>query len=457
MNEAMLRQRAQNLKAEVGTKTADFEAGRIEPAQFKSFIDKAVEESGEIETTLKALEGGNRFMANQDAAFTHLHSGGSLDSYTPYGASTKAFQPSAAQNAYSANDGAKWRPGSPLDGSADVAAMWKAAFDAGRAGQGFRFEIQAKGTPGFAEQIRVKTNGSPVADGVGSGSMGGPPWNTQPTGIPPVMEPGLTLILPLEPDDVFSHLSGLALDVPAIEFMAHTGDTNTASPAVVAELGTMEDVGQTWAPTLITPTKIASQGSLSIEAMQDVKFLQSFVPSELSRLQVNKRSDYVINGGTEDGPSGFTGILAISGTLTRDVGSDTPLDAIQKSFNDLRTGTAFATADLVLMNPTSWNSVKRQKSTIGTYLLDPNPATGVVDSLWGTKVVVNTWVPAGTAIVLDTNKSLVAWQRSSLVIETNMYGDGWDNGYWQYRAWERIGLGVRWAAAINIVTGLPTS
>jgi HK97 family phage major capsid protein len=314
--------------------------------------------------------------------------------------------------------------------------------------QGFRFEIPAIETKGLAGQVGLKA-------AVSDTGLGGPPYSPTPTGLPAVIQPGLSMPIRLEPDRFWAHLPGIAVDAPAIEYIAHTSDG--ANPAVVAELATATDVGMTFVPKVLTSTKIAAMGSASVETLQDYSYFAQWIPSELSRLMINEETNYVVDGGTSGGPTGFGGILSFSGTLTRAVGPDTPLDAIQKAFNDLRVGSAYATADLVAMHPTTWNAIRRQKSSFNSYLLNPNPETGIVDTICGATVIVNTWFPIGTAIVLDSNQSLLAWTRSSLVVEGNPYGDGWDSFYWQYRAFERIGLGMRWPTAICIVTGLPTS
>jgi len=435
MNVTRLRMRVAEIREELERKSAALDSGKISPAEYKAVVPKLVEEGQDIKSML-------------DLRTKALHYAGAADMST-LGAAAYGTPPTVKS---SVNDTGhsepKWSPGSPLSATQDqLHGMWEAI----QRKQAYRMEIPAVSSAGFQDEIGLKTAGSPVSDS----GLGGPPYSPTPTGLPAVIQPGLTMPIRLEPDRLWAHLPGISVDAPAIEYLAHTGDTN--NPAVVAELGTASDVGMQLSTTVVTSTKIGALASASVEALQDFKYFASFIPSELSRLMINEETNYVANGGTEGGPTGFTGILAISGTLTRSVGSDTPIDALQKSFNDLRVGSAYATADLVAMHPTTWNAIQRQKSSFNTYLLDPNPATGIVDSIFGVTVVVNTWIPVGTAIVLDTNQSLLAWTRSSLIVEANPYGDGWDSFYWQFRAWERIGLGIRWVDAINIVTGLPTS
>ena len=69
--------------------------------------------------------------------------------------------------------------------------------------------------------------------------------------------------------------------------------------------------------------------------------------------------------------------------ITRSRGSDTDLDAIEKAMTDLRTGAAYTEPDLVIMNPSNYDTVRLAKaSTAGTYLLG-QPDAGGPKNLWG--------------------------------------------------------------------------
>jgi HK97 family phage major capsid protein len=154
------------------------------------------------------------------------------------------------------------------------------------------------------------------------------------------------------------------------------------------------------------------------------------------------------------------GLLNTTGTLTRLIGSDTPIDCLRKAFNDLRVGSAFATADLVAMHPTTWADLQLQKSTTGLYLLNPTDpnAIGDLDNIFGVKVITNTYIPAGTAIVTDTSKSVLAWTRHGLSLDINSWGGSeFTENYVTFRAEERIAIGVMRPTAISIVTGPPSS
>jgi HK97 family phage major capsid protein len=199
-----------------------------------------------------------------------------------------------------------------------------------------------------------------------------------------------------------------------------------------------------------------------MEALDDFGTFMSFVPAELMRAIIDAETDMVLNG-TGSSPQ-MLGLLNTSGTLTRAIGSDTPIDCIRKAMNDLRVGTSFVKPNLILTHPTTWADLTLQKSTTGQYLLNPNDANalGDLNSVFGCKVITNTYCPAGTAIVADS-EWIYAWTRRGLTVDVNAHGvdaDGtnmWTQNAVSFRCEERIALGVARPTAVNIVTGLPSS
>ncbi len=146
--------------------------------------------------------------------------------------------------------------------------------------------------------------------------------------LPPELMPGLSLDLPYEPDRAFELFKQMtAPPARAVEYIQHTGNTNPA--AVVAELGVKPDLGMQLT-TVTTPfVKIAALASVSMEALQDFAAFTTWVPHEIQRALIEAETNWVING------SG-TGLLNVSGVLTRSMGTDTPIDALRKAINDVR-------------------------------------------------------------------------------------------------------------------------
>jgi HK97 family phage major capsid protein len=331
----------------------------------------------------------------------------------------------------------KWAPPSPLQASHDEL---KQLYDAAchRAG-GFQIEMK---TLGAGDGVHTKAAGAPITE-TGGGFT-----------LPATIVPGLQLLLPYEPDRLFSHFVGAQMDGPSAAFLQHTGNTNPA--AAVGEGQPKPDLGMQLTEQIVKPTKIAALASVTMEALQDYESFQNWIPTELSRALLDQETSQIVSG---DGTgANMTGILNTSGLLTRPMATDTPIDAIQKAFNDLRIGPAFATADLVALHPTTWNAIRRVKNTLGSYILSPDPSTGQVESLFGVTVVQSTKVPAGTGIVFDTSQAVLAWTRLGLTMGVNQFGDTeWVNNTVSFRVEERIAIGVRRPSAVCTVTGLPTS
>lgn len=275
-------------------------------------------------------------------------------------------------------------------------------------------------------------------------------------GLPPELRPDLTAELPYEPDDVFSHFVQLnSPQANSVEYLQHTGNTNPA--AAVAELGTKPDLGPQWTTVTTSFTKIAGICSYSEESLSDFSYFSTLIPREMFAALQDARSDEILNG-SGSAPH-MLGLFGQAGTLTRAVGSDTPLDAIRKSFSDLRTGSAYATADTIVLNPDTWAELQLIKSDNGLYVINPaDPmAIGGLDNIFGVNVVQNTKVPAGKAIVFDSTMAIVAWRRSGPRLDVNGYSDtDWQTNALSFRIEERIAYGLRFPKAVSIVTGLPT-
>ena len=183
--------------------------------------------------------------------------------------------------------------------------------------------------------------------------------------------------IPYEPFRVLSALPTVAMTGPSAAYLSHTGNTNEA--AGVAEAGTKPDLGPIVTESFIKPQKIAGTVTATLEILQDHEEFAAFLPTELARSVYNQESLYLLQANYSGGPTStaFTGLLGISGTLSRAVGTDTPLDALNKSFVDLRTGSAFCEPDAIIVAPQTLSALRRQKDANGRYLLDliSGPAT----------------------------------------------------------------------------------
>jgi hypothetical protein len=331
---------------------------------------------------------------------------------------------------------------------------------------------------GFADDVVTK---SPVAETGLTGGLGQ---------LPPLIMPGRAVSLPYEPTRVWNWIPSVTMQGPSVAWLQHV--SNATEVSAVAELGTKPDIGPGFQEFVVKPTKIAGLASLSLEASMDYPEWGGWIQTELTRSLINQESLALLQAGYSGGPTGYTfnGLLAQSGTLTRAVGSDTPLDALSKSYVDLRVGPAFAEPDLVIMHPQTWGALRRAKDANGRYLLDlmygPAQLTadgsplvrgasgeapfGVIPQgqastgtgygqLWGVPICETTQCPAGTAVVMSIRAGAAfGYTRMGLLLQYNPFGDAeWTQNYYTWRCEERIALTVPRPQAINIVTGLPTS
>ncbi len=327
----------------------------------------------------------------------------------------------------------KWAPPSPLDASQE---QWQSLFLAARAGTPYRAQV---GADIKTKEYMGLTTKAPTAEGA-PGSL-----------LPPVLYPQAFPLL-YEPDRIFQHFPGLEAESQSVSYLQHSGNSNPAAP--VAELATKPDLGMLVEAKTVSFTTIAAMATFSRFLLDDFQDFYSFVPREMYRAVIDSETDSIINGnGTAPN---MLGILATSGTLTRAIGTDTPINALVKGFNDIRVGSSYGTADLVAMHPDTWTYVKTQTDSQGRYLLNINAEdVAAIDNVFGVRVVTNTFVPNGTAIAFDTTIAVKAWTRMAMEMMINPYGEtDFETNAITWRAEERIATGVIRPTAINVITGL---
>ena len=413
--------RLKSLQADVDAAYTNLVHGKITDKAFDAVMSKAELEAEKLQTESRTRSKAHSMAwmsdsaeANRVSAFASLHR-----------MKSTMAEP---QNAMAS---------SPLL-SRDAAAGWAAAFKSMQSGQGFRFELKG---PGFSANVRNKTGPDFAVEG-SPGSL-----------LEPVLIPQ-AFIQELEPTRIWSLLPGMPMSSQSVSYIRHTGNTNPA--AVTPETEVLPDLGMAFEQFTATAVKIGCTAAASLELLQDYDDFVSFIPAEASRLLIDEESNYLIND-----PE--AGILATSGVLTRNAStSQNPITAIEAAKSDIRKSNSYATANLIIMSPDTWLDIRTTPISTGAFLLDqlqPNQSLGAteMDSLLGTRVVVSTKMPDSTAIVCDTNKAFVAFQRTGLEVATNYQGDSVFSTYgWQFRVVERIALAVIRPTAISVVSGLPS-
>ncbi|WP_343598886.1 phage major capsid protein [Mycobacterium sp.] len=443
MNQQALKNRLDEIAVEASKATVANSEGRLESKRYHGIVSKLASEADAIRKSLSNIEAAKKIAAAQDVAFGMPT------------VQNKMIGPVRSQ------------PPSPMDLTPDqIGQLYRAA----ETKTPLTLEIRSKAYSPVTEYS--PSGASNITGGIGQ--------------LPPIIVPNRFMSLPYEPSRVSQYLPSAAMDGPSAVWLTHTANAQEA--ATVGEAGPKMDIGPTVIETQVKPTKIAGLVSVSLEAWQDYGEFGEWLPTELTRSLINSESNLLLNAGTSGGPQAtFPGLLATSGTLTRAVGTDTPLDALNKSFVDVRVGPAYAEPDLVITHPETIAAMRREKDASGRYILDlfagplaltadgapraaappdanlggviPQGTNTTVQSIWGVPVVETTQCPPGTAVVMSVRAgAALFYVRLGMLLQFNMFGDAeWQNNLFSWRVEERIALATPRPEAINILTGLPTS
>lgn len=439
--------RAKELQNEIeGLQTA-YKSGKIEAGRYKGQLERINREFDEMKSERDLHAKAAQFAGAADVAM-----GGTVE-----GPGVADFGRICAP--------------SPMDMTpAQVSGLMEAA----KHRTPYQVEIQPKS---YREGIQTKA--AVTESGLG-GSFGGQ--------LPPVQSL-YAVGLGYEPVRISDLLPGAAMPGPSATWLSHTANTNEAG--IAAEGATKVDLGPTITENQVIPTKIAGTATVTLEAWQDTEKygegqFSQWLPTELTRSLINEESNAILNSVSGTGNATFNGILQTSGTLTRSMGTDSPLDCLAKAYADVRVGAAFADPDLVLLHPNTLSALRRAKDAEGRYLLDllagplnltaygqpstagpagepnkysviPQGVPGSNGNLWGAQIHATTQVAAGTAVVMSVKAGAgIFWQRLGLLIFFNPWSLMSSNEYF-WVAEQRIAYSCPRPAAVNIVTGLPTS
>lgn len=237
-----------------------------------------------------------------------------------------------------------------------------------------------------------------------------------PTGIPTYRLPPVTMRR--EPTRVLSLIPTLATDHPTVTWYTTTG---TAAAAAVAEGGTKPTSTIAYTAVTGTVTKIAHVAEVTDETLSDFPAFLSTLTQDMTDGLIKAENAELLNA-TVAGASKFAGLLNTSGILTRAKGADTYFDAISGALDDLRVGTSFTQADGMVMHPTTWGLLRKQKDSNNAYYIQPDVTQDRDFRIWGVPVVLTTQIAAGTVLVGDFGGSTVAYVRDGIKIEVANQG-----------------------------------
>ena len=132
---------------------------------------------------------------------------------------------------------------------------------------------------------------------------------------------------------------------------------------------------------------------------------------------------------------------------------DQSLIPIEEGITDLRNGPSFCAPDAIIINPSTWSTIRRTKDSYGRYLLG-DPGQVVVNDVWGVPVLQTTMMLPGTIVLANLEIGAQAFIREGITLAmTNSSDDDFTHGKVKIRATERLTLGVSRPTAVNVLTG----
>jgi HK97 family phage major capsid protein len=277
--------------------------------------------------------------------------------------------------------------------------------------------------------------------------------------LPPILLPN-AFPLRLEPTRIAEYFPAINAEGQSITFLQNSGNALAASGAgmSVAENADKPELGMDLVAHTIPFSVVAAIETISKQTWTDFESVAEFLPRAISN-QVIQGENYQIVSGSGTAPD-QTGLLNVSGVLTRAFasgGSDTEIDTILEAANDIRVGPSYGNADLVILNPKDWLSLRQIKTSFNSYVLKQNDPgeLGGIDHLFQLRVAQTTSMPQGTALVVDTSIAVNIFRRWGLTVEVNPWaGDEFKANQLLVRAETRLGVGCIYPKACTKITNL---
>jgi HK97 family phage major capsid protein len=280
--------------------------------------------------------------------------------------------------------------------------------------------------------------------------------------VPPSYAPGVVekLFEPLGVADVFGSSTTTGSQIRYV-----VEGTATSWAAGVAEAGTKPESTLVMSEVVEPVKKIATVLPISAELLEDAPSIQSYLNGRLG-LFVKLEEERQLLRGT--GPNELVGIFGRSGiNQYTKLAADDNTVALAKVIANTA-GSSFLAPDTVIMHPTNWLTSRLLRDgtggTVGQYY-GGGPFSGAYGNggaagmfgqqLWNTRVVLSTYVGAGTALVGNFAQAAHIWRRGGVSVEaTNSHSDLFVKNISMLRAEERLGLGVYRPVAFTEVRGL---
>jgi HK97 family phage major capsid protein len=291
------------------------------------------------------------------------------------------------------------------------------------------------------QNIRIKS--------VGVGDVETKAFSTAESLLPAQLYPGI--IGKVHEHRLLDHLPVIGMSAPSLEFVVHSSSSG-GPPAITAEGATKPDITLTLTQNTITAQKISCTFGLSWEIQVDFPTILTYAQGEIFKQVIDAENTALINGS-----SGIVGFQQTSGILTLAYSTGNYLDTFSQGIENLRTGSALATANLIVIHPGTFGAVRRQKDAQNRYILNPDPEIDQAGQIWGVECLQTTAQPAGTALLLDTEKFGFVAVRQNLEIMSGYTNDDFQRNINRWAVEERLNIAVERPSAVLNITGLPTS
>jgi HK97 family phage major capsid protein len=277
--------------------------------------------------------------------------------------------------------------------------------------------------------------------------------------LPPQLAP--YILGKIHESRLLDRLPAQAISAPSYEILVHS--STTGAPTPVAEGATKPELVLNATAQTLTAIKLAAHVGISYESAMDHVNFTSYAQNEMMLQILDVENAQLLNGSGSSG--NMTGFLHTSGILTHDASTDTgtgetAIDSIEKAIAQLRVGSALATADLLVVHPSTWSAIRRLKDSTGRFLFiasDSDPTRAEANSVFNVEVLTTTAIAAGTGVMMDTQKFGRVLVREGITVHTGQANDDFVKNIQRFVMEERLVLAVERPTAVLAISNLPTA
>lgn len=227
--------------------------------------------------------------------------------------------------------------------------------------------------------------------------------------------------------------------------------TAATAAAPVAEGGAKPESSLAWEAESVTIRKLAHFVDVTKEALDDFANMRQLVTSEMNAGLIATENAQLLSGSGSG--INIRGLLNATGILTYAPSSaEAWYRSIRTAIRDLRTDTALAQADTIVVHPDDAMVFDLSNdTTAGLHAVaDLRGAPGAAP-VWGLRRVETTGITAGTALVMDSRRAAVLFVREAPTLFVDPYSQS-ANNIVRVIVEERVGLGILNAACMIKIT-----